>query len=62
MYQFNSVGYMTDTELHYMLYAMAHTIIEMILSLSLSFFFWPHFTACGVLVPQPGIKPVPPAM
>ena len=26
------------------------------------FFFWPCHTACGILVPQPGIKPVPPAL
>ena len=24
-----------------------------------SFFFWLHHTACGILVPQPGIEPVP---
>ena len=23
------------------------------------FFFWPHHTACGILVPQPGIEPRP---
>ena len=28
----------------------------------LSFFFWLDFTACGILVPQPGIEPMPPAM
>ena len=26
------------------------------------FFFWPHHAACGILVPQPGIEPVPPAV
>ena len=26
------------------------------------FFFWPHHTACGTLVPRPGIEPVPPAV
>ena len=30
------------------------------------FFFgllvWPHCAACGILVPQPGIEPVPPAV
>ena len=26
------------------------------------FFFWPHGAACGILVPRPGIKPVPPAL
>ena len=26
------------------------------------FFFWPHLTACGILVPWPGIKPRPPAL
>ena len=26
------------------------------------FFFWPHLTACGILVPRPGIEPVPPAV
>ena len=25
------------------------------------FFFWLHHVACGILVPQPGIEPVPPA-
>ena len=24
------------------------------------FFFLPHHTACGILVPRPGIGPVPP--
>ena len=24
--------------------------------------FWPHQAACGILVPQPGIKPKPPAL
>ena len=26
------------------------------------FFFWPRCAACGILVPQPGIEPVPPAV
>ena len=26
------------------------------------FFFWPCHMACGILVPQPGIAPVPPAL
>ena len=26
------------------------------------FSFWLHCTACGILVPQPGIKPAPPAL
>ena len=26
------------------------------------FFSWPRCVACGILVPQPGIKPVPPAV
>ena len=26
------------------------------------FIFWLHHTACGVLVPQPGIEPAPPAL
>ena len=26
------------------------------------FLFWPCRTACGVLVPRPGIEPVPPAL
>ena len=26
------------------------------------FFFWWHCVACGILVPQPGIKPVPPTV
>ena len=24
--------------------------------------FWPRSTACGILVPQPGIEPTPPAV
>ena len=27
---------------------------------SLFFFFWPHLVACEILVPQPGIEPMPP--
>ena len=30
--------------------------------LSLFLFSWPHLSARGILVPQPGIKPVPPAV
>ena len=26
------------------------------------FNFWPHYAGCELLVPQPGIKPVPPAV
>ena len=26
------------------------------------FFFWPQCRACGILVPQPGIKPTPSAV
>ena len=26
-----------------------------------SYYFWPRYAACRILVPQPGIKPVPPA-
>ena len=26
------------------------------------FIFWPHLVACGILVPQPGIEPSPPAV
>ena len=26
------------------------------------FIFWPHGAACRILVPQPGIEPVPPAV
>ena len=25
-------------------------------------FFWPYYTACGILVPRPGIEPVSPAV
>ena len=28
----------------------------------LSFFFWRHNEACGILVPQPEIEPMPPAV
>ena len=27
-----------------------------------AFNFWPHRTTCGILVPQPGIEPTPPAL
>ena len=27
-----------------------------------SIFFWPHHKACWILVPQPGIEPIPPTM
>ena len=30
--------------------------------ISFLFFFWPHCAACGMLVPQPGIEPMPPAL
>ena len=30
--------------------------------LSFFFFFWPCHAACGILVPQPGIEHVPPAL
>ena len=26
------------------------------------FFFWPHHAACGILIPRPGMEPVPPAV
>ena len=29
--------------------------------LHLKYIFWPHCTACGILVPPPWIEPVPPA-
>ena len=28
----------------------------------LLFYFWLHHTTCGILIPQPGIKPVSPAL
>ena len=28
----------------------------------MGFFFWPCHAAYGILVPQPGIEPVPPAV
>ena len=30
--------------------------------LLLSGFFWPRSTACGILVPRPGMEPMPPAV
>ena len=39
------------------IHVVANGIISF--SLSLSFFFRPHHTAWGILVPQPGIKPAP---
>jgi hypothetical protein len=32
------------------------------LTLFLFFIFWPSLVACGILVPQQGIKPSPPAL
>ena len=28
----------------------------------MNIFFWPHHVACGILVPRPGIWPMPPAL
>ena len=28
----------------------------------ISFFHWPHLAVCRILVPQPGVKPMPPAL
>ena len=42
------------------LVVLALTFRPMILFFS--FLFWPRCKACGILVPQPGIEPVPPAM
>ena len=33
-----------------------------VMNLVTFFFFFPGCTACGILVPQPGIEPVPPAL
>ena len=40
------------------------TSVSLLLSWIFSnfFFFWPHHTACGTLIPWPGIKPVSPAL
>ena len=32
------------------------------LSLFISLYFWPCLTACGILVPRPGVEPVPPEL
>ena len=32
------------------------------MTLILFFSFWPYCALCGILVPQPGIKPAPPAL
>ena len=32
------------------------------ISCFLVFWFWPHSAALGILVPQPGIEPMPPAV
>ena len=37
--------------------------ILMVMQLNVYFIlFWLHRSACGILVPQPGIEPVPPAV
>ena len=37
-------------------YAKNHWMVHFI------YFYWPCRTACGILVPRPGIEPVPPAV
>ena len=36
--------------------------IIIISTLIFFFFFWPHCTACGILISRPGIEPAPPAL
>ena len=44
-------------------YCSSYWIISIYVSSNLLlFFFWPCRTACGILVPWPGIRPMPPAM
>ena len=35
---------------------------ELLWLVTFSFFFWLRCMACGILVPQTGIKPAPPAL
>ena len=39
-----------------------YVLFEFLLHFGFSFLFWPYHTACGILVPQPGIEPAPPAV
>ena len=36
--------------------------VEVRMAPSTILFFWPHRVACGILIPLPGVKPVPPAL
>ena len=38
----------------------SHSLVKLFVCLFLV--FWPHHAACGILVPLPGIEPVPPAV
>ena len=35
--------------------------MSFLLQILFIYFFWPYHSACVILVPQPGIEPVPPA-
>ena len=37
-------------------------ILQGLFFLGGGFLFWPRHAACGIFVPRPGIKPVPPAL
>ena len=41
---------------------LKHTYHPIFIILKIYFFFLLRFVACGILVPQPGIKPMPPAV
>ena len=50
--------------MHFLSSSSTFIIIILILSnlISLCLFFFCHVVACGILVPQPGIEPTPPAV
>ena len=45
-----------------LLISLYYTYIPVTVSVGLFFFFGLHCMACGILVPKPGIKPMPPAL
>ena len=38
------------------------SFVSFILFFNFNVYFWPHYTACGILVPRPGIEPMPPVV
>ena len=49
--------------LHKMLLLLTYKrYILLFLNYSVVFYFWLYHVACGIIVPQPGMEPVPPTL